>query len=165
MREYKTSEKKRAWAREQYQRIKNNPEYKERKLYLQRLRRSKRTAEEKAQDFARLEEWRVKNWTHQRDIDRYNARYAKECERMMQDADYYLMWRVQHNYRRAMLRRKKNPNLPPYTPQKSRWFPDYYKRGECKVDTRSQWLIENATESQRAYAQELTNEHNSFFYK
>lgn len=48
-----------------------------------------------------------------------------------------------------------------YKPRFAMRKPDYVAVGESGLDARSQWLFENATDSQRAYARELAIERRS----
>ena len=83
---------------------------------------------------------------------RYDARLAARCAR---DADRYAKERMckRVSYAKKMVRAGR-----PYRPLPSRRIPDWATKDERILDTRSQFLADNITDSQRAYARELAIE-------
>ena len=80
---------------------------------------------------------------------------AKIRERKKRDAAYYaeLRARVRRSYAKAVILSGNT-----YTPSPKRRIPDYAVMGQFVLDVHSPWLINNLTDSQRAYAMELAIE-------
>lgn len=156
-----TAEQHRAYRKtEAYRQKVSSPEFKQRRNLLARLRRSKETPERKKARIDRLMEWKAKNWSKEKERQRTLKRNAKERELCRQDADYYWMFRLRKNLTRAMSKRRKNPKMGEYKPRPARTIPNYYKKGECRIDRSSKFIYENADASARAYARELHIERN-----
>lgn len=76
--------------------------------------------------------------------------------RMASDEKYYAEFRArQRGYMRKFHDKTRQRE---YRPTISMRFPDWATKGASVLDVKSQWLWENATDEQRAYARELAIE-------
>lgn len=85
-------------------------------------------------------------------------RHLSIVERCESDAAFYAEYRAKI---REIMRRWRDRHLVhkrPYSPRLNRRIPDYMCRGENCLDNRSQFIFENATASQKAFARELAIE-------
>ena len=90
--------------------------------------------------------WRAKNAAR---IKRYN-------EKMLRiSPGFYARYRM---YRRVCYAKRAVLSGKPYRALYSRRIPDWCVKGGGIIDYRSQWLIENRSPAQRAYARELAME-------
>ena len=85
----------------------------------------------------------------------YRARYVLRVLREMVDCEYYA--RNREKARERAERKRRRDGKPVRRPLLSMRIPDWCVRGMV-LDVRSQWLINNLTDSQRAYARELAIE-------
>lgn len=102
--------------------------------------------------------------TRRREIQALKSMWQFESEeRMASDPEYYAKIRAAR--RETKKRQRDKIRKRPYRPSISRRIPDYYCKGELVVDSNSQYLEVNLTDSQRAFARDLAIERKEYICK
>ncbi len=87
---------------------------------------------------------------------KFHLRALFRDARMAADEKFYCAFRAKQ--REYLKRHRDKARKREYRPIRSMRFPDWACKGVSTLDVRSQWLINNMTDEQRAYARELAIE-------
>ena len=87
-----------------------------------------------------------------------NEQYRKASELCAQDAAYYAAFRDAQRKRCLTWRKKRRGQKKPYKASVRLRISNWATKGQRVIDTASPWLIDNLTQSQRAYARDLAIE-------
>lgn len=131
-----------------------------RKRNREKIRAYKQRPEVRERRKAENRKWRESHPDYNREYyaahhEYYRARYVLRVLREMVDCEYYA--RNRQKARERAERKRRRDGKPVRRPLLSMRIPDWCVRG-MELDVRSQWLINNLTDSQRAYARELAIE-------
>ena len=84
--------------------------------------------------------------------------YWKQAEVCAKDAAFYATYRAAQRKHCYMWRKNCRGQKTLYKPAYTRRIPDWAVKGPCIMDMASPFLIDNITDSQRAFARELAIE-------